>query len=327
MKNTINPRTALKIIGLAFLGLLSSCGDGSNDSADGGDKKAVIGFVQGGASADWRKAHTDSVIEEAEKRGYELKFVDGQGKQENQIQGISSLLLQGVDAIILAPIVETGWDNVLKKAKQAEVPVLILDRSIQTEDESLYEGYIGADTYDEAVKAAEWLIKETNGKAKVVELQGEPGASPTVNRFKGFRDATKDHPGIEIIASQSGDFRRSKGKEVMEALLKKHGDEIEVVYAHNDDMAIGAIQAIEEAGKKPGDDIILVSIDAVKAAFEAMVAGKLNCSVECNPLQGPAAFDAIEKILAGETIPKKSMVKDEVFDRSNAKDFIDSRKY
>ena len=327
MKNTINPRTALKIIGLAFLGLLSSCGDGSNDSADGGDKKAVIGFVQGGASADWRKAHTDSVIEEAEKRGYELKFVDGQGKQENQIHGISSLLLQGVDAIILAPIVETGWDNVLKKAKQAGVPVLILDRSIQTEDESLYEGYIGADTYDEAVKAAEWLVKETDGTAKVVELQGEPGASPTVNRFNGFRDATKDHPGIEIIASQSGDFRRSKGKEVMEALLKKHGDEIEVVYAHNDDMAIGAIQAIEEAGKKPGDDIILVSIDAVKAAFEAMVAGKLNCSVECNPLQGPAAFDAIEKILAGETIPKKSMVKDEVFDRSNAKDFIDSRKY
>ena len=327
MKTTINPRTAFKLIGLAFLGLLSSCGDASNDSADGGDKKAVIGFVQGGASADWRKAHTDSVIEEAEKRGYELKFVDGQGKQENQIQGISSLLLQGVDAIILAPIVETGWDNVLKKAKQAEVPVLILDRSIQTEDESLYEGYIGADTYDEAVKAAEWLVKETDGTAKVVELQGEPGASPTVNRFNGFRDATKDHPGIEIIASQSGDFRRSKGKEVMEALLKKHGDEIEVVYAHNDDMAIGAIQAIEEAGKKPGDDIILVSIDAVKAAFEAMVAGKLNCSVECNPLQGPAAFDAIEKILAGETIPKKAMVKDEVFDRSNAKDFIDSRKY
>lgn len=327
MQKTISPRTALKIIALAIFGLLQSCGDGPGDAADSKDKKAVIGFVQGGASADWRKAHTDSVKEEGEKRGYELKFVDGQGKQENQIQGISSLILQGVDAIILAPLVETGWDNALKKAKQAGIPVLILDRSIKTEDESLYEGYIGADTYNEAVKAAEWLIRKTDGKAKVVELQGIPGASPTVNRFNGFRDATKEAPGIEIIASQSGDFSRSKGKEVMEALLKKHGDGIEVVYAHNDDMAIGAIQAIEEAGKKPGEDIILVSIDAVKAAFDAMVEGKLNCSVECNPLQGPAAFDAIERILAGETIPKVTMVEDRVFDQSNAGEFIDGRKY
>ena len=319
-------KTILTILGIGALGFLQGCGDGSK-SDDGSAKKGVIGFVQGGASADWRKAHTDSVIEEAAKRGYELKFVDGQGKQENQIQGISSLVLQRVDAIIVAPIVETGWDNVLKKAKQANIPVLILDRSIKTSDESLFVGYIGADTYNEAVMAADWLIEKTGGKCKVVELQGAPGASPTINRFNGFRDATKDQPGIEIIASQSGDFRRSKGKEVMEALLKKHGDEIEVVYAHNDDMAIGAIQAIEEAGKKPGEDIILVSIDAVKAAFDAMIEGKLNCSVECNPLQGPAAFDAIEKILAGETIEKVTMVRDQVFDQSNAKEFVDERKY
>jgi simple sugar transport system substrate-binding protein len=317
-------RNILAILGTIALALLASCKSGADKE---GSKKAVIGFVQGGASSDWRKAHTDSVKEEAAQRGYELKFVDGQGKQENQIQGISSLILQRVDAIILAPIVETGWDNVLKKAQQAGIPVLILDRSIKTDDDSLFEGYIGADTYEEARKAAKWLIAKTEGKAKVVELQGAPGASPTINRYKGFRDVAKDHPGIEIIASQSGDFRRSKGKEVTEALLKKHGDEIEVIYAHNDDMAIGAIQAIEEAGKKPGADIILVSIDGVKSAFEAMVAGKLNCSVECNPLQGPAAFDAIEKILAGETIPKVTMVKDEVFDQSVAKDVIDSRKY
>ena len=319
-------RLTLTIAGLIVLGFLQGCGDESTDT-EGPAKKAVIGFVQGGASSDWRKAHTDSVKEEAAKRGYELKFVDGQGKQENQIQGISSLVLQRVDAIIVAPIVETGWDNVLRKAKQANIPVLILDRSIKVSDDSLFVAYIGADTYNEAKLAAEWLIEKTNGKCKVVELQGAPGASPTVNRFNGFRDAIKDHPGIEIIATQSGDFRRSKGKEVMEALLKKHGDDIEVVYAHNDDMAIGAIQAIEEAGKKPGEDILLVSIDAVRAAFDAMIEGKLNCSIECNPLQGPAAFDAIEKILAGESIPKKTMVRDQVFDQSVAKDFIDSRKY
>jgi simple sugar transport system substrate-binding protein len=174
-----------------------------------------------------------------------------------------------------------------------------------------------------------WLIEKTDGKAKVVELQDTPGASPTLNRYKGFRDVIKDQPGIEIIASQSADFRLSKGKEVMEALLKTHGDDVEVVYAHNDDMAIGAIQAIEDAGKKPGDDIVLVSIDGVKAAFESMVEGKLNCTVECNPLQGPMAMEAIAKILAGqaEGMPKIQMIKDEVFDRSVAKDVIDSRKY
>ena len=302
---------------------------GAENSASDDSKKVVVGFVQTGAESDWRKAHTESVREAAAAAGYDLRFADGQGKQENQIKALSSFVAQGVDGIILSPLVETGWDNVLEKAKKRKIPVLILDRQVDVKDDSLYVTYIGADTYNEGRLAAEWLIEKTDGKAKVVELQGTPGASPTINRFKGFRDVIAEHEGIEIIASQSGDFRRSKGKEVMEALLKTHGDDIDVVYAHNDDMAIGAIQAIEDAGKKPGDDIILISIDGVRGAFEAMVQGKLNCTVECNPLQGPMALEAMGKILAGDVshMPKKQMIKDEVYDRDVAKDVIDSRKY
>ncbi len=302
----------------------------SNDSKSGtGDSSYTVGFVQTGSESDWRKAHSDSVREAAADAGYELKFADGQGKQENQIKALSSFVAQGVDAIILSPLVESGWDNVLEKAAKRKIPVLILDRQVEVADDSLFVTYIGADTYNEGRLAAEWLVGKVDGKAKVVELQGTPGASPTLNRYKGFRDVIKDHPEIEIIATQSADFRLSKGKEVMEALLKTHGDNVEVVYAHNDDMAIGAIQAIEDAGKRPGDDIVLVSIDGVKAAFESMVEGKLNCTVECNPLQGPMAMEAIGKILAGEAgdMPKRQMIKDEVYDRSVAKDVIESRKY
>ncbi|EMI46770.1 ABC transporter substrate-binding protein [Rhodopirellula sp. SWK7] len=334
---SLTTRRSCRLAAVAALSLMfligcssktDTAGTGEGSGADGAGKP-VIGFVQTGSEGDWRKAHTESVREAAEAAGYELRFADGQAKQENQIKALSSFVAQGVDGIILAPLVETGWDNVLEKAKKRNIPVLILDRQVDVKDDSLYVTYIGADTYNEGRLAADWLIEKTGGKAKVVELQGTPGASPTINRFNGFRDVIGDQPGIEIIASQSGDFRRSKGKEVMEAFLKKHGDEIEVVYAHNDDMAIGAIQAIEDAGKKPGDDIILVSIDGVRSAFEAMVEGKLNCTVECNPLQGPMAFEAMGKILAGDIgdMPKKQMIKDEVYERETAKDVIGSRKY
>ncbi|OUX37722.1 MAG: LacI family transcriptional regulator [Kiritimatiellaceae bacterium TMED266] len=303
---------------------ISGCGENSSQS-----KKPVVAFIQTGADNDWRNAHTESVKEAAAAKGYDLRFAEGQSKQENQIKAMSSFINQGVDVIILAPLVETGWDNVLEKAKRRGIPVIILDRDIETRDPSLYVCYIGADTYAEGIKATRWMVNKTAGKARVVELQGNPGASPTINRYNSFREVIKDHPGIEVIDSQSGEFRRSKGKEVMEVFLKKHGDSIDVVYAHNDDMAIGAIQAIEEAGRRPGEDIMIVSIDGIRAAFDAMVAGKLNCSVECNPLQGPLAMDAVEKILAGEadSLQKKTLIEDAVFDRSNAAAHIEQRRY
>jgi len=186
---------------------------------------------------------------------------------------------------------------------------------------------IASDFVEEGKLAAEWLAKKINGKAGIVELQGTPGSAPALDRKKGFEQGISKHPGMKIIASQSGDFRRSQGKEVMEALIKKHANEITAVYAHNDDMALGAIQALEESGRKPGNDVIVVSVDGVKDAFNAMVEGKLNCSVECNPLLGPMAFDAVEKALAGEKLPKRTVVQDKVFDQSNAKEVLPTRQY
>ncbi len=293
-----------------------------------GDDTLTVGFSQVGAESGWRTAETESIRSEAEARGIELKFSDAQDKQENQIKALNTFIAQGVDAIILAPKVETGWEPVLKKAKKRGIPVILVDRGVEVEDESLYVTLIASDFIHEGEQAAKWLAEKTGGKANIAELQGTPAASAAIERKQGFEQEIAKHPGMKIIKSQTGDFTRSKGKEVMEAMLKgEGGDEINAVYAHNDDMALGAIQAIEEAGKKPGEDIIIVSIDGVRGAFEAMVAGKLNCTIECNPLLGPMAFDAVEKALAGEEQPKRIVVETTIYDQSIAADVIDSRKY
>lgn len=311
----------------------AGCGKQSGDSAPQGAgpapgaKELTVGFAQVGAESAWRTAETDSIKAEAAKRKVNLKFSDAQGKQENQIKAVRGFIAQGVDAIILAPVVETGWEPVLQEAKQSKIPVVLVDRGIKTADESLFATLIASDFVAEGRMAAEWLAKKTGGKASIIELQGTPGAAPAIDRKRGFEEGLKAHPDMKIIASQSGDFRRSGGKEVTEALLKGPGAGVTAVYAHNDDMALGAIQALEEAGKKPGTDVIVVSIDGVKGAFEAMVAGKLNCTVECNPLLGPLAFDAVEKAVKGETLPKRTVVPDQVFDQTTAKDVIASRQY
>src|SRR5262245_20172305 len=188
-----------------------------------GKKPLKIGFAQTGAESAWRTANSDSIKSEAAKRGIDLKFSDGQGKQENQIRAVRSFITQGVDAIVLAPIVETGWDSVLREAKRAKIPVILTDRTIQTADETLYACFIGSDFYEEGRMAADWLAKHVNGKASIVELQGTPGSAPANERRKAFGDAIKKYPGLKIIDTQSGNFERSKGKEVMEAFLKKHG--------------------------------------------------------------------------------------------------------
>jgi simple sugar transport system substrate-binding protein len=292
------------------------------------DKKPLkVGFAQTGAESAWRTANSESMKAEAAKRGIDLKFSDGQGKQENQIRAIRSFVTQQVDAIVLAPIVETGWDPVLREAKRAGIPVIITDRTIQTADESLYACFIGSDFYEEGRMTADWLAKASGGKGNIVELQGTPGSAPANERRRAFGDAIAKYPGLKIIDSQSGDFRRAGGKEVMEALLKKHGREINIVYAHNDDMALGAIQAIEEAGLKPGKDITVVSIDAIKEAIQAVIDGKISCTVECNPLFGPKVYGTIERVLAGEKVERKSYNKDELFDSTNAAAAIDARQY
>lgn len=331
----ISRRAATASLLVAVTGLyLTGCGGGGSQSGSTSEETSskpsdsiVVGFSQVGAESSWRTAETASIKAEAERLGVELKFSDAQGKQENQIKALRGFIAQGVDAIILAPVVETGWEPVLKEAKRASIPVVLVDRGIDVEDDSLYFSLIASDFVKEGEMAGEWLAEKTGGKAKIIELQGTTGAAPAIDRQKGFMNIISKHEGMEIIASQSGDFRRSGGKEVMEALLKQHGDKVTAVYAHNDDMALGAIQAIEEAGKKPGEDVIILSIDGVKGAFEAMVAGKLNCTVECSPLLGPLAFRAIQAATTGLSFDKLSINEDRIFDRSQAEAELPNRQY
>jgi simple sugar transport system substrate-binding protein len=324
--NSIRPRPFIRFslfTGLVALALVSAPIAGAAPAK----KPLKIGFAQTGAESAWRTANTLSMKSEAEKRGIDLKFSDAQGKQENQIRAVRSFITQGVDAIVIAPVVETGWDPVLREAKRAKIPVILTDRSIQTADESLFACFIGSDFFEEGRMAADWLAKHAGGKGRIVELQGTVGSAPANERRKAFAEGIAKYPGLKIVDSQSGDFRRANGKEVMESFLKKHGRNIDIVYAHNDDMALGAIQAIEEAGQKPGQDIVIVSIDAIKEAIQAVVDGKINCTVECNPLFGPKVYDTVAKLLAGEKVPKKLYNKDELFDRTNAAKVIASRKY
>jgi simple sugar transport system substrate-binding protein len=291
-------------------------------------KTLRVGFSQIGAESDWRKANTESIRSEAAKRGVDLVFSDAQQKQENQIKALRSFVVQKVDVIALSPVVETGWEPVLKEIKQAGIPVILTDRKVDVSDPELYVTFIGADFVEEGRRAAEWLAKATNGKANIAELQGTPGAAPAIDRKKGFEEGLKSHPDMKIIKSQSGEFTRAKGREVMETFLKSpEGKQINALYSHNDDMALGAIQAIEEAGLKPGVDIKIVSVDGVKAAFEAMVAKKLNCTVECSPLLGPQLFDTVEAIVAKKPVEKRIVTKAGVFEQATAAEDIKSRKY
>jgi simple sugar transport system substrate-binding protein len=311
---------------IVFAGLAALVGGcGKKDKG-----KIVIGFSQVGAESGWRMAETKSVKAEADKRGIQLLFDDGQASQSNKIRALRNFITRRVDAIILAPKVEAGWDSVLKEAKAAGIPVILLDRNVDAADKSLYVTYIGPDCVEEGRIAGRWLADKLNGKGNIIELEGTPGSAPAIARKNGFHEIIEKHPDIKIIESQSGDFLRTQGKEVMEALLKNakaKNIRIDALYAHNDDMAIGAIQAIEETGLKPGKDILVVSIDAVKGAFEAMTAGTLNCTVECNPLLGPYAFDAAEKAIRGEAQEKWIKVPTRFFEQSQAAALIDGRLY
>lgn len=319
-------RAAVLIVA-GFSVVLVGCSKATDGEAGAQSNRLVVGFSQIGAESSWRTAETNSIRAEAEKRGIELKFSDAQQKQENQVKAINAFIAQKVDAIILAPVVETGWEPTLRRAKEAGIPVILVDRGVQVSDDSLFTTLIASDFVAEGRMAAQWLADALDGAGNIVELQGTPGSAPAIDRKKGFEEGIAAFPDLKIIRSQTGEFTRAKGKEVMEAFLKSAGDEIDAVYAHNDDMALGAIQAIEESGRKPGVDILIVSIDGVRAAFEAMVAGTLNCTVECNPLLGPAAFDAVEAAVAGETLPKWIVVEDRVYDQTTAADVIDSRQY
>lgn len=267
----------------------------------------TIGFSQIGSESGWRAAETTLTRSQAEERGYQLQFSDAQQRQENQIAAIRSFVAQGVDAILLAPVVATGWDSVLQEAAEAEIPVVLLDRQVDSADD-LYLTAVGSDLVHEGEVAGQWLVDEVAGEpCRIVELQGTTGSSPAIDRKTGFENAIAGHDNLEIVRSQTADFTRARGKEVMESFLQAEGGGADIcaLYAHNDDMAVGAIQAIKEAGLAPGTDILVVSIDAVPDIFQAIAAGEANATVELTPNMAGPAFDALEGYWADGTMPEK----------------------
>ncbi|HLL69503.1 MAG TPA: ABC transporter substrate-binding protein [Micromonosporaceae bacterium] len=317
-------------------GSLTACGDNAEESPGGSgtsaaaDKKITMGFSQVGAESGWRTANTTSIKKAAEDAGVDLKFSDAQQKQQNQITAIRDFIQQKVDVIAFSPVVVSGWDEVLEEAKDANIPVILTDRAVDAKDTSLYKTFLGSDFVKEGEKAGDWLVKtykDQPGPVNIVELQGTTGSAPAIDRKKGFTDVISKDPKFKISQSQTGDFTRAKGKEVMTAFLKTDPKGINVLFAHNDDMGLGAIQAIEEAGLKPGQDIKIVTIDAVKDGMQALADGKFNYIVECSPLLGPQLMDLASKVVKGETVPTRVVTEETEFDQAKAKEALPNRQY
>jgi simple sugar transport system substrate-binding protein/ribose transport system substrate-binding protein len=323
-------KTLIGLCALALGGMsLSACG--SSEAAD--DGSITMGFAQVGAESGWRTANTTSIQDSAKESGIDLKFSDAQQKQENQIKSIRSYIQQKVDVIAFSPVVETGWDAVLQEAKRAKIPVVLTDRAVDTEDTSLYVTFIGSDFVEEGEKAGQWLVDnadasdvDKDGAVNVVELQGTTGSAPAIDRKKGFEEKISADSKIKITESQTGDFTRDGGKQVMEAFLQSN-PKIDVVYAHNDDMGLGAIEAIKAAGKKPGTDIKIITVDAVKDGMTALAAGEINFIVECSPLLGPQLMDVAEKVVAGEEVPERIVTEETTFTPEQAAEALPDRKY
>ncbi len=319
----------------------------SNNAESINSDLTIVGFSQLGSESDWRTANTKSIQNSlSKKNGFSLIFSNGRQSQENQIKAVRSFIFQEVDYIVIAPVTETGWDTVLEEARQAGIPVIIVDRMIDTKNENMYVACVGTDKYAEGTKAGMWLesfleqrnqnngIKESQGGSEknitvgaknnddninIVVLEGTLNSTAQIGRSKGFEDIAKKHKNWNILARESGDFTKAKGKEVMQKYLKNYND-IDVLVSQNDDMTFGAIEAIKEAGLTCGvnGDIAIVSFDAVAEAFDKMEEGLINVDIECNPLQGPIIADIIGRLEKGEKVEKFSFVDGKVFEAQNA---------
>ena len=308
---------------------LAGCGGGNGDGGDdatgaggGGDELIRVGFSQLGAESGWRTANTESVQASlSEENGIDLTFVDAQQKQENQIRALRDFVSQDMDVIAFSPVIETGWDQVLQEIKDAGIPVVLVDRTVETTVEDPFVTWIGSDFRAEGVTAGEW-VAENHPDAQIFELQGTMGSGAQVDRQEGFREIVGD----QIIGEASGNFTRAEGRTAVEAALQAYPD-MDLIFAHNDDMGLGAIEAIEAAGMTPGEDIAIVTVDAVKDGLQALVDGKFNYVVECNPVFGDQLAELINQVHAGEEVPEQTFVEESAFDQTITQEFVDARPY
>ncbi|MCX7709023.1 MAG: ABC transporter substrate-binding protein [Clostridia bacterium] len=288
-------------------------------------KKLTLGYSQGYGAWSWGHALYMSIQEAAKDWNVNLEFYDAQGKQDLQIKQLRKFIAANVDVIGLYPCTTRGYEDILREMKAANIPVIIIDRKIDTVDDSLYSGFIASDFHGQGQKAAEWLMDfvvengRTDEVIKIVELQGTIGSIPSEERSKGFRQGIQENSKLKIIDSAEGVFSRMKGQEIMEKFLKKR-KKIHALYASNDFMALGALEAIEKAGLKPGKDIIIIGVDAEKEALEAIASGKMNCSIEYTPLLGPMLMESCIKITNGEVLDKKIYPIEKIIDRKNVQE-------
>ncbi|MBD0309527.1 MAG: ABC transporter substrate-binding protein [Microcoleus sp. T1-bin1] len=287
--------------------------------------KKIVGFSQTENIGPWRIAETNSIKEEAAKRKetYDFLMTDAQGQTSKQFSDIEDLIARQVDAIFLAPREYEGLTPALEAARAAKIPVFLIDREAAGKPGEHFVSFLGSDFIVQGRRVGKWLAQATDGKASIVELTGTAGSSVAIDRAKGFRDAIASYPNMKIIATQTADFSRAAAVRVMENIIQAKGSDITAVYAHNDEMALGAIQALKSASMKPGKDVIVVSIDGQKAALEAIIRGELGVSVESNPRFGPLVFATMEKYFAGKKIAPRIILEDRLFDVTNAKDFVD----
>ena len=306
---------ARRLLPLAAAVLLGACG-----RKDAG--AYVVGFSQMESDNPWRIAETQSLKDEAAKRGISLVVTDAQGQTAKQVSDVEDLIARRVNLILLAPREFEGLAPALQAAKAANIPVILVDRAAAGKPGEDYVTLLASNFVEQGRRAAEWLATATNGQAKIVELSGTPGSSVAADRAKGFREGIAKHPGMQIVASQTGNFSRAQGDRVMQNIAQSLGKQITAVYAHNDEMALGAIQALKAAGRQPGTDVTIVSVDGQRAALEAIDRGEMGATVESNPRFGPLAFDTIEKLRKGEQIPPQIVLEDRLFDKTNAKQFV-----
>lgn len=315
----------LCFLALLTLALALSCTphDGGTAAPRSEHRPIRVGFSQMEINNPWRVAETNSIRSEAQKRGYELVYREAHSSSARQVEDVKFLISQRMDYIILAPREYNALAPALTAAREAHIPLILVDRAARGEPGKDYLTLIASNFIEEGRRAGRWLAQATGGHANIVELQGTIDASPTTDRKRGFAEAIAVYPGMRVVESQSGDFMRTLGQEVMEGIIKSHPGQITAVYAHNDDMAIGAIQALKEAGLAPGKDVILVSVDGERDGLKAIIAGELGASVECNPRFGPITFDVIDAHRQGKSIPPVIVVSDKMFDKRNASQFID----
>jgi ribose transport system substrate-binding protein len=309
------PPGAWLVAALALL-LGGACSSSSKDEG-----RFVVGFAQVESDDPWRAAQTQSLRDEAARRGIDLLVTDAQGQTAKQLSDVEDLIAREVSVILLAPREYAGLAPALASAREAGIPVILLDREAAGRPGQDYVTFVGSNFAEQGRRAAEWLVRETNGDAQIVELSGTTGASVSADRARGFREGIAGHPKMRIIASRSGDFSRATGQQVLQEIAQTRGAQITAVYAHNDEMALGAIQALIGAGRRPGQDVKLVSIDGERAALEAIEQGDLGATVESSPHFGPVAFEVIAKVRRGEPVPPRIVLTDRFFDKSNASRF------